>query len=421
MTPKKDLPKIFDILPPQRYTEKITQKEEIVGRKPPRRTFSALIKGIFLILVILFFAGVISTFFFQKATLTIWPKTQKLDFKEQVIIDKNFKQYDFLARTIPGEFLQEEKITSLKEIPATGETSKDQKAEGTIRVYNAYSTSPQALIANTRFVSAEGKLLRSLDRINIPGGTYEGGKLQPGFVDIKVQADQSGEGYNIGPSTFSIPGFVGTPKYTAFYGKSFEPMKGGFKGKTSQITKQDLENAEKTLKDKLAQELDLLVKDKTSGKFVLLDGASKKEMENPIFSAKAGDTGETFTGEIKGTSTYLVFKESDLNNFAKDLILSRISQEQNLKEDSLSINYYPENIDFAGGKIILNLDLSATIYPNFDKEAFKRDLTGKSLSEVKANLATNSKIDKFNINLWPFWLPIIPSDLQKIKIILNID
>ena len=112
---------------------------------------------------------------------------------------------------IQGEVLEAEKEVS-QNFTAHGKKLKSTKAHGTMRIYNNYSTAAQTLVATTRFISNEGKLFRTKERVVIPGGYYEGGKLAAGFIDIEVIADQPGEDYNIDPSTFSIPGFVGTSK-----------------------------------------------------------------------------------------------------------------------------------------------------------------------------------------------------------------
>jgi len=406
--------KIFDILPPERYKKELPEieKEKAEKLKKPSRSSKRVFLLIALILII---AISLSYFFFQRLTLIMWPETQEVSFSEKIIVDKNLKENNFLSKTIPGELFSKEQVTP-QEFNSSGRTSKETKAGGVIRVYNAYSTSPQALMVRTRFVSAEGKLFRSLEGITIPGGTYEGGKLQAGLLDVKVEADQPGPEYNIGPSTFSIPGFAGTPKYTAFYGKSSEPMKGGSKGEGTEVTQNDLDEAEKRITEKSLKELESSLKNSLSGDYVLLEGATKKENQSPVFSAKVGDDTSSFTGEIKGTIKALAFKKSDLEKIAKDLIIAKISQDQKLKEDSLNIKYSPETIDLEGGKMILTLDISSTIYTDFNKESFKREISGKTVAEVESILKSNFNIKRFEINIWPPWPRKFPEDPRKIKI-----
>jgi len=99
--------------------------------------------------------------------------------------------------------------------------SYEYKATGIITIYNTYSSSPQTLVKTTRFVSEGGKLFRTTKTIVVPGADASSGKIVPGSTTVEVIASEPGNEYNIGPSTFSIPGFKGTPKYLAFYGESF--------------------------------------------------------------------------------------------------------------------------------------------------------------------------------------------------------
>ena len=58
--------------------------------------------------------------------------------------------------SFPRRFFPFQKIfTQL--FPASGEQNVSLKAQGTITIYNAYSSSPQSLVATTRFVTPAGE------------------------------------------------------------------------------------------------------------------------------------------------------------------------------------------------------------------------------------------------------------------------
>lgn len=417
--------KTFDIIPPERIEEKSLPKIEF-GEKEPREkeVFRPKIRKtplkIISLVIILILGGIISYFIFQRAEIIVWPKTQQVNFQEKVTVDLNAKQSDFSTNTVPGVILEEEQRTS-QDFSSSGKTLKEKKAEGIIQVYNAYSTSSQVLVATTRFVSADGKLFRSIERATIPGGHYDKGKLVPGVFDVKVQADQPGQDYNIEPSTFSIPGFAGTPRYTAFYGKSFEPMKGGFKGEAAQVTQGDLEEAEKALKEKLLESAKISLKNKVSEQVVVLEEASEKEFSSLVLSAKAGEEKNSFVGEGQLSFKALTFKKSDLENFVIEYIISQISKDQKLDLNSLKISYSPEIVKLNEGKMILALDFSAKIYFDILDKGLKDDLAGKELPEAKELLSKDPRISKSEISLWPFWMGKIPSSIKKIKIEQRID
>ena len=412
--------KIFDIFPPKPQT--IFKKKEpkpLFETKPTREKTAWGKKFLTSLLTILFLAAIFSYFTLSKAEIEIWPETQTLNFQQKITIDKEINQADLQNKTLPAELIEIEK-TLAQEFPSSGKVLKENRAEGVIRVYNAYSTSLQVLIANTRFVSTEGKLFKSIKRVTIPGGKYEKGKLQPSYLDVEVKAAEAGEEYNIGPSTFSIPGFAGTARYTAFYGKSFSVMTGGFRGEVSQVTQGDLDRAKDILVENLFKEIETVFKNKTSKDYVLLDKASEKEILEASSLAKAGAELESFHFQVKAKLKALVFKESDLNLFTKDYILSQTPEDKKIYEESLETNFSPEKIDLESGKIILNLEFSAKIYSDINQQSLKEALKGKSSAETKIFLENQHQIIKAEVKFWPFWVKRVPQDLEKIEIKLNL-
>lgn len=419
--------KFFDILPPQ-FSKGLEPKrlpKRLPEDPPPRRKI-----GLILIFGILIIIGVFAYFSLSRAKIEIWPETQILNFKEKIEINTQKKQPDFSAKIFPGKIFEVELDTS-QEFSSAGKTLKTEKAHGKIQLYNAYSDSPQTLIANTRFISAEGKLFRSVEKVTIPGGKYnEKGKLVPGVLEIEVVAAEAGEEYNIGPSTFSIPGFAGTSKYTAFYGKSFGPMTGGFKGEALQVTQADLDGAKNALTKKLFEEGITALKNKIPSGFVLLDEAINQEITELIPSAQVGAETQVFNLRAKVRLKVLSFKESDLENFVKGFIVTQMPQEalpedgfwlnKKIQDESLKLDYEFSSIDWQTEKIILNLAITAKIYPDINEAALKKALSGKSLKETQLILAGHPQIKKLDVKFWPFWVQNIPQAEKKIEIKLNL-
>lgn len=257
-----------------------------------------------------------------------------------------------------------------------------------------------------------------MERVTVPGGKYEGGKLVSGFLDIKIVAAEPGSDYNIGPSNFSIPGFAGTPRYTAIYGKSFTEMSGGFKGEVSQITKEDLDRSKNFLIDQLFAKAEDSIKNKLGQDFVILDMAKKREILETQSSAEAGTEANSFNLQAKVKFKLITFKKTDLEDFSKEFIRGQISKEKEIQEGSLKINFSPESIDINSGKIIVNLEFSAKIFKKINDSELKETLKGKSLEEVKTILANLPAINRTEIQFWPFWVKKTP---EKIEIKVRVD
>jgi hypothetical protein len=355
--------------------------------------------------------------FLSLASIEIWPEQREIVFEEKVTIKAGIPESNFSQNIIAGRTLQIDKEVS-QQLDSTGIVNK--KAKGIIRVYNAFSTYNQPLVATTRFVSASGKLFRTPKRVVIPGGHYAKGKLVPGFIDIKVVADQSGEEYNIKATTFSIPGFAGTSKYTLFYAKSFSDMEGG--GKFPQVNESDLARANETLsqqaKEKCWEELRTKAQEEN---LILFNEAVSEKIADAFSLASAGAEQKQFDYKVKASLTALVLPEKDLEKYVKSFFDSELFEGEKLHQESLKINYSLSLMDFEGNKMILDLDSEAIVYSDIDILFLKKAIVEKSSKEVRIILESEEKIDKFEFELWPFWVKEVPDDLEKIEINLNLD
>lgn len=424
--------KIFDILPPEQKEKKIT-KESFFSKqhrqlKTPKirlpgfriPSFLRSKKILIFALLILIITGFFYFFTLAKAEIKIWPEIERLIFETEIIINEKVEELDVLAKIIPGKSFEIEESISQK-FSSSGKTLVERKAEGIIRVYNTFSTSTQVLVAKTRFVSADGKLFRTLNRIVVPGGRYERGKFIPGYMDVKVRANQPGEEYNIGPTTFSIPGFVGTPRFIAFYGKSYEPMVYGKSREVVYVSQGDLDEAEAILNKRIKEICFAVLKKEIAPKFDFLEEAIKIEILESFSEVESGAEIEEFNFQIRAKCRVLAFEKKNIENFALDFIIAEIIEDKALVQKSLEINYSFEKTDFKTGKVFLSLSLVGDIYSAVDQIFLQKELAGKSLTEAYLLLENLPQTNKVYIRLWPFWLNNLPKDLNKINIELKFD
>jgi hypothetical protein len=406
--------KIIDIFPPS-PTRNL--KEKFFSLPYKNKKFWSKDKKI-VILSFLFLGLTLSLvhFVFSKVTIEIWPETQTLDFEEEITADLGKKNTDdsVLSKTIPASMIDTGEIIVSQSFPSSGKTSKESKAHGKIKISSSYNL-PIKLTANTRFQApSEENVLyfRSTKAVIVPA---------KGNLEIDVVADRPGEEYNIEPATFSIPGLVGKPEYTSIFGKSFSRMEGGFKGDVARVEEEDLNRAKSVLTEKLFSEAKEFLKIKASDEYVILDGSSKEEILNTSSSEEAGKEAPSFIFQATVKSQALVFKKSDLENFAKEFIKSKIEDGQKIKEDSLELDYSPESINLNIGKITLKLKFSAKAYSDVNLASLEKLISKKTLAEADNILANQTQIKQVKISFWPPWIKNIPDNDKKIKIQLTID
>ncbi len=232
----------------EKKEEEKFKKEEKPKRKTnkfPRTTY------ILSALVLFLLAGTVyaGIEFLPKATIKIITKKTEWVYNDSVIADKKGGQ-------LPAEIFSVKKNFNFS-FQALGRKQVERKAGGKIIIYNAFSSSPQPLVAGTRFETPDKKIFRLTERIIVPGAQVVDGKIKSSSIEATVIADQPGSQYNIGPvSRFSIPGFSGTPKERGFYAESKEPMKGGFVGEAAYPTEDDIKKAKERARKELQDYID---------------------------------------------------------------------------------------------------------------------------------------------------------------------
>lgn len=403
--------KYLDILPPNKgefFKEFKVRKESKLSLK----------KNIFLFsLLFLIFLGVIFCFKSRQIEIKIWPETEIVKIEKEITL-KEGGLLNFSDLILPLQSLEIEQRKAQK-FPSSF-VPKESKAQGKIRVFNLYSSTPLTLRAQTRFLSDSGKLFIAPEKIVVPGKKMEGGKLIPGQIDIKVIAAEPGPEYNIPASKFSLPGLVGTNLYTLVYGESLQPMSGGSTGQGRQVLAEDLETAENVLVEKLKKENVEALQKKADqeGKFILEETISHQILEGSS-SAKAGESFEEFEYEAKVKTKAFSFEKESLERFANELIGAKIKNEMMLWPQTLKINWRLKEKNLEKGEIIISLEAEAKISNKIEERALLESLARKSISE--ATFLLENQFPKVQINKKSFWLRKIPKDIQKIKLEFVLD
>jgi len=361
--------------------------------------------GIFVFLFILYFLSS----FFQKIEITIKARPQEISFDDKITATTKISEIDFSQKIILGKILEFESEIS-ETFPCTGEILK--KAEGKIKLYNAYTTEDETWRKNTRFISSEGKIFLSKDKIFVPGAKMKEGKLEPSVVEVPVIAQEGGEDYNIGPSKFSVLVFKGTEKFFKYWGESTEPMKGGGKGKV--LLKTDIENAKKNFEEKIEKEkIKKILKEKAGTEKIIPENCFVLSLSDENFSKKEGEECENFEMKAKVKIKALTIEKKDINSLGESLISMKLNQKKKLLKKEMSLNC--EGKDFDKGIFSLNLNVKGKIFEEPEINDLKRKIVGKSIKETKAILESLN-FEEFKIKIFPRFLNKIPENFDKIKI-----
>jgi hypothetical protein len=399
--------KVVDI-----FLKEKEEKIEIIEKKPQKKKKSF----IFFVFIVLIFS-IWFSFSISKVKIEIWPRLKTLNFNTEITLNKEIKNSDFEKRIIPANFFVVEDTFS-DEFLSTGKIKKEEKAKGRVRIFNN-STKDQVLIQNTRLQApiekfkpplekGENPWFRTLEKVIIPA---------KGYADVNVIAEVAGEKYNIEPSTFSIPGLIGTPQYTLIYGKSFEPMKGGGVKEISIVTKEDIELAQKNIRERAEIELKNMIKNKLPSGFEFLDSLIKIEIleEKPL--VKEGEEKEKFSFETKMKGQVLSFEKEKLNELLFNFLSKELKENTEIIKESLQTNLKLKNFDVEKGVANLLVEFSVKTYNKLNLSELKNSLSGKNFKEAKFFLENEENIQKVKIKIFPFWITQIPKDTKKIEIL----
>ncbi len=407
---------INDIIPPsrRRVSDAPTPQYEPApppeSRPPlyarlPRHQFPWITAGVCLFLVLASY-GVLM--FFSSNEVEIVPKVSTGTVAGPFIATPASGDLPFALVTV-------QKVAS-QSVPAESTVAANDTAQGTVTMYNEQAKS-QDLIKNTRLQTSAGLIFRIHDSVTIPpakGGT-------PGSVTATVYADSAGESYNIGATSFTLPGLSATPQAKLVYAKSTSAMAGGFTGKRPSVSQATDDAAHAKLKATLAGTISAEISPKVPDGYVLIPGSVVTAYAPLPDSADAN--GGVLIKE-QATATAVVFPASA---FAKAIASQVAGQDYTgqlvtLKAVSgLALTpAVAETAPAANTPYSFTLSGTASVVWDIDKARIAGAVAGKSSAAAKSVLSDGfPEIGQAIINLRPFWRGAYPADPTKITVTVD--
>lgn len=293
--PLKRLP----IAPPLLHEKKLGRNSK--GKKVTLAVFGVLIV----------FAGIAYTAstLFSRALFTIMPREVPVAVNGTFVVSSTPK-----AGSLVYEILTASAEASTT-VPAIEGALIEQKARGTVTLYNAHRPTAWRLVAGTRLTDDGGtSVYRLTGSVSIPGYTKSSnGTIIPGKLNTTVVADQAGQEYDIpfGKTTtdFTVIAYKGTDKYETVYAKLAKNITGGFVGRKKTIEPAVLASTTANLKAQLTarlrSEVEKLI---PRGKMIYDDAYLTYFGDTTI----GGDETNKAVVSVKGTMNGIVFDRAEL-------------------------------------------------------------------------------------------------------------
>jgi hypothetical protein len=351
-----------------------------------------------------------------RAVVSIWPETSVLAEETKIIVDASAKAVDAGNSTVPGLMIMFDD-TIKGESPVTTMKDTKGKAQGTVKIFNNY-TAEQPLVKGTRLQAPLEKFQPALTKDETPWfRTAESVVIPPkSSVTAKVVSDGSGEKYNIDPSVFSVPGLVGTAKYTFIYAQSFEKFNGGSQGSSPEVAQVDLDNAKAAIVKQADVDIRQRLLSQVPQDFVLMEDTIKIALDTPVVSAKIGNAMAKIPCEVHGKASAVAYRKSDVDSLGKDYIIGKIPTGGRADEKSLELSSVAGELDPVSGKPSLAVSAKVMVYQSMDDTDLKKGLSEKGGKEAEMFLMSQPGMREAKIQLSPVWRFNIPRDLDRIEI-----
>jgi hypothetical protein len=369
---------------------------------------------------------------FAGATVTVHPR------QETAVVNTTLlAQKDGAEESVPF-VMYEVRATAQQVVAASEAQDVEERASGTITIYNEFSESPQRLIKNTRFENADGRIYRIRQSVEVPG--MQGSEA--GTVEAMVFAEEPGEAYNTEPGRFTIPGFVGMPQEGKMYAQSAAPMAGGFVGEKRIVQESDrvaaVADLEETLRTDLLAQLAQDSRVPEGGMY--FDGGMFYEF-NPL--PDEDRTGEEIVLSLSGTLHVAVFDATELAAaLARDAVSGYDGTPIMLHDTSaLTLELQPAVTSddevgdaaaattepaWAYSAYMVRVQGKAPFVWLFDTEQLQRDIAGKDKRSLLATgtnnvLSAHPGIDRIEVDVRPFWKGTLPSNIEDITVETKLD
>ena len=374
-------------------TPKLSRSETASRRPQPASRGERSLLFIFIILMLL---------------ITAENESKKVDFTVEA--DAALQTEDLENLKVPARLLSKEGELTLSSASTGVSESAGQKARGKIVIYNEYSSASQSLVASTRFETGDGKIFRLVEGVVVPGTTNVAGEANPGAIEVEVIADMPGEQYNVGPTSFTIPGFRGGDKYAKIYAKSSEPMLGGGSSADAAklVAQSDIDGAKNKTEDSIREKMVESVKSELAQGEMILEEASEFEIIESVPLAKSGDLRNEFDYQVRAKANFLIFSENQIREIAEKLYKDRNKRDFAYSISEVVISYSGAEVDLEGSKADIKVSAQVTSKPSFDADAFKKQLISKDEDEIRMILKGYPYVKNLEISVQPEFVSTTP-------------
>ena len=420
--------------------QKSESKKKIIHLKKNGSHFFLIIVGLIMSMTLLLF---IFHFAVSKTIITITPQIQIRPVSANIIYTEASGSLLASKNTITLKKINIPASYSMKFQLETVDPNSTSNARGIIAVYNELPTA-QALKPQTRFVTLDGVVYRSINWVNVPPARSINGITEMWTVDVEVIADIRdeagrliGERWNIAAGTdCTIPGLKFNRE--KIYAKAKTDFVGGEAPKIHIVTEEEVKKFTNLLREQLHRvarnnlQKSLDEKKQASGDDYALfigDGVSfSGETFNIISWQKYGDFAEEIELKWDVTVTAVTYDKKATIEYLTDIfhegLLGGTDQEIAIHADTLRVSSIvsrsPDDTT-----IKATMEMNTSIAHDFEDpknqitHQLKVTIAGLSKSEAISKFLNTGYVKEVTINSYPFWNSTVSGNIDNIEFVIK--
>lgn len=313
------------------------------------------------------------------------------------------------GRVVSGTFTEAKEFVVSVVSTTVAVNPEPSKTSGTVKIINKYSK-PQPLVAKTRLLTADNRLYRITDSVNVPAGSS---------VEVKAESDEVGDKYKLKAGTgFAIPG-LWKDLQTLIYAESvtdFNPP-GGSSGPRKMVTADSLAKAHEELYaaalEKAKQTLIVEAGADPAWESIFLINNYQKQS-----NAATGQEIDSFLAQVRVGVTAVFFPREDVAALIRSRLSEKIPEGYALDNFDFSrVSFRLESADADKGSALLAVSAQAESKLTDASPALRKDLiVGLPGDEVIRKWSALDGVEEVDVILEPSWVHRLPTMKDKINL-----
>jgi len=311
-------------------------------------------------------------------------------------------------KAVKGNIVRmDEQVTGT--FPATGVITGKEQFVGQVKITNN-SAKAQPLVATTRLLTADGKIFRIKNSVNVPSG---------GSVTVDVYPDKPGADMAISPTHFTIPGL-----WSGLQDKIFADSAAAFSNSVNTqkaIQQSDIDAASQTLSDNLKTKVAQSLSGANSQFDQVFVDSNATSAQITLTGAKVGDVVPQFDAQLKNVVNVISFASADVLKIAKQKMAAGVASDKILTDVSLDTSdpaniYTLVNYDANTNVATLTVKINGQTAPNKTDFIDKSKLVNLNEGQLQSYLKGIPEINSFDLQFFPPFIKRAPSLVDRIKI-----